>query len=136
MVRSCRRDAEFVQGSGVRPPHLSRNSEIAPSDVKWFLTKYDEYAERMRMSNLHGMERSVASIRELFTTDFVELLQEVYVDETKELTGDAALWIALKCTHMKLDVKRRRSQRYPYYWCEQGSYKWSRKGTTRGSGIA
>lgn len=42
----------------------------------------------VRIDNLDGMERLIASIRELPTTKFVELLKEDHVTE-KDLTDDA-----------------------------------------------
>lgn len=71
---------------GVRPPRLWRK-EISSSDVKWSLTQFDEYEERMRISSLDGMDRSIVSTRELLTIDFVILLREDYLSEG-ELTAD------------------------------------------------
>lgn len=73
--------------AGVRLPRLWEN-EIQSIYLKWSLRKYDGYEQRMRISNLEAMKRSVASIGEPLTADFVEPLRKDYVSE-EESTADA-----------------------------------------------
>lgn len=49
----------------------------------------------MEISNQDGLERPVASIREIISINFVELLRKDYAAEKEELAGDAEFRRAL-----------------------------------------
>lgn len=93
MVGILGRDTGFVPGSGVRSVHFWRNG-FSSGDVRWFLPEYDGCVKRPRISNVGGMERRVASIRELFTIELVELSSEDY--SNKEESTDDSLRVALR----------------------------------------
>lgn len=79
-------DSAITPISGARPPN-----------------QYDEYEDRMRISNEDGLDRQVANIRELLWRNFVDLLQEGYASETEDLSRDETLRRALKLFAYEFD---------------------------------